>query len=451
MPRTSIRQPLMTHALALALSISLSVVGFSAWAIYKATHRAYYRATRHQIINWSKANLTTPKKDEVYIEQISSRVTGQFSLEQARQIALYPQRYPSTISIPANINQSEGYIIATLPKTIPSSIAWVEISRIIFFVVFFSFVSAALITYVVYRQLIPSLNALSKLAAQPTHPSIEDSDTPQEIFDIATRFRHTTRLLQLARENAERQHHQLAQMQSKLVRATKLASTGRLAAGLAHEIGNPLAAVKGYLSLLLEESQSELQNDVIKRSLIQLHRMHTTLQKLLTYARSSSETQVRQEVFDLTPVVYEAIQLAQAHHCLKKVTIIDNIQRHIAVSGHPVQLSQVIVNLLLNSGQATQTLINPTISLSAHPSTDRLQIHITDNGPGVPLEHQESIFDPFFTTKDVGEGAGLGLAVSRSMMESMGGQLELLTPTHSAVGATFVLTIDLYSRSKVIP
>jgi two-component system NtrC family sensor kinase len=230
-------------------------------------------------------------------------------------------------------------------------------------------------------------------------------------------------------------------MQEGLVRASKLASVGRLAAGIAHEIGNPLAAVRGYLSLLQGGLDPTQQKEVLERSLKELGRIHETIKKLLTYARRGVETAEPPVPFSSGKVVEEAIGLVRGHPALRVVRI-----DHPGTDpdgpdaiGHPGRLNQVLVNLLLNAGQAMEATPDAEITVATRTDGAWLEIVVSDNGPGIPKDKLPLIFDPFFTTKAPGEGTGLGLAVSRALMEAMGGDLQ--ASSEEGRGASFTVRL----------
>ena len=451
MARSSIRQPLVVYAVVLALLISLAVLVFGGLALSRASHRAYRRAVRQELMLFARAGILPSSSEytEVQLGVISKNNQSlNLSLEEARSIALDPTLEPSIVVIPIGSAAEEAYLGALLPRTIPTSIALVELSRVMPPILLCSLLAAALMSYMVYRQLLPSLHALAEIAhdAQPKEEEIRP-DAPNEIVEIAVRFKDTTRWLQEARERAEQQRDELKQMQSNLLRASKLASVGRLAAGIAHELGNPLAAVKGYLSLMRQELAETERRDILERSIRELDRMHTIIRKLLTYARTGSEVSSIPELFELNHNLNEALQLAQGHTILRDVQFINEVPNDgLLVIGRPGQVGQVLINLFLNAGQAMRNKDRKQIRIVRTVETHRVTLEVKDSGPGIPKEHAESVFDPFFTTKAPGEGTGLGLPVSRAMMEAMGGSLELLS---NGENANFALRIPLPAQSFV--
>lgn len=446
MGRSSIRQPLVVYAVVAALLICLGVLGFSGIALSRASNRAYGRAVREELLLLERAGLQPGQPHPRARVQLGLVTTSTpcFGLnsEAARTLAYSPVGVGTQVAVPTSVGGEEAYLVADFPSAEPGAVALFELSRLMPQVLALSLLAAGLMSLLVYRQLLPSLRALSDLAEDTSRvDEPKDTDAPNEIAEIAQRFRDSTRLLREARERAEAQRDELEQMQSSLIRASKLASVGRLAAGIAHEIGNPLAAVKGYLSLMKDGLPEEQTQDVLQRSVRQLGRIQETIEKLLTYARTGTEQVRSASPFRLRGPVDEALALARGHPSIREAEIVDAIPADgLEAVGIDDRVSQVLVNLLLNAGQAMANAPERRIVLERRLDEDRVEILVADTGPGVPLAAREGLFDPFFTTKGPGEGTGLGLAVSRAMMEAMGGSLELLP---SEAGARFVARLPL--------
>lgn len=233
---------------------------------------------------------------------------------------------------------------------------------------------------------------------------------------------------------------ELRQTQASLIRSEKLATVGRLSAGLAHEIGNPISALMGFEDLLLQgELSPEEQRDFLERMKKETQRIHRVLGELLAYARPSPT------VLEPESPGHIAEALAQVRALLEPQKSAKSIQWQVDLPEFlpPVRLShekltQVLLNLVLNALDACP---DPgQIQVQAHlSSSGRVELRITDNGPGVPEPLQESLFEPFVSSKEVGQGTGLGLSVTRSLVESSGGQIEL--DTQVASGASFLLSL----------
>ena len=248
------------------------------------------------------------------------------------------------------------------------------------------------------------------------------------------RTRTAAQLGQLQQANQE-----LRAAQEMLVRSEKLASVGRLAAGLAHEVGNPLAAVIGYVDLLAsdlaadgtgarDDAQRALEADLVQRSRRELGRIHRVIRELLDYARPGSGEVER---IDVVGALDEAVGTVRPQPQFRDVAL--------EVQGQPDlpqvrierdKLHQVLVNLLLNAGDAVQGAELPRVVLSARTvETGVVEIRCVDNGSGFSGEAVRQAFDPFFTTKDVGQGTGLGLATCLHVVEAAGGEISARNAT----------------------
>ncbi len=246
---------------------------------------------------------------------------------------------------------------------------------------------------------------------------------PQELISLARSFNSMTEALaeQLGRLEEQRQ---------SLIRSEKLASVGRLAAGVAHEIGNPLQSVIGFTDILIDSPpKHERQADLLRRVQAEAQRIHRIVGQLLDYSRPVDE---EAESVDVAAVVEEALGLLQPQRRFKAASL----KRSEALVELPPasinrgRLVQVLVNLLLNAADALgegDGEAKGEIRLEGRLDDDgeRLLLAVEDDGASIPAELREQIFDPFFTTKEPGEGTGLGLAVSRSIVESFGGELYL--------------------------
>ncbi|TXD43493.1 HAMP domain-containing protein [Lujinxingia vulgaris] len=244
----------------------------------------------------------------------------------------------------------------------------------------------------------------------------------------------------------ERAHLELRQTQDSLIRSEKLAGIGQLAAGVAHEIGNPLAAVMGYVDLLSDRDlDEESAAEVVARTQSQLSRMRGIIRQLLDYSRPDPHAEP--EAVALRPILEEALELARlsrgGRHCALELHAPDDLRPARAVPG---ELSQIIVNLLLNALDAMRQadIAEPRILVELQDRGDALILDILDNGPGIPPELRERIFEPFFSTRDPGEGTGLGLAIAQRLAERVGGTLspgERLLEGHTR-GAHFQLRLQ---------
>lgn len=227
--------------------------------------------------------------------------------------------------------------------------------------------------------------------------------------------------------------------QDGLVQAAKLAALGQMSAALAHEINQPLTAQRMHLAslrLLLGQGRVDEAHRALDPLEQLLTRMAALTGHLKTFARKSPGG--LRERLDLALVVEQALQLLEPRLRAEHVQVDLQLARPAWVSGDAIRLEQVLINLLHNAldamaGQATRRLRISTVR-----DANTWQLSVTDNGSGIAAADLDAIFDPFFTTKPVGEGLGLGLAVSRAIVEELHGQL---LASNLPNGAVFTLSL----------
>ena len=252
-------------------------------------------------------------------------------------------------------------------------------------------------------------------------------------------LQHTVIALEVANETLKRQ-------QREMVHAEKLASVGRMAAGLAHEIGNPLSVIQGYLGILLNsEGQSEQHKDFLRRSEQEVQRIDNLIRQLLDFSRTAKGSP---KVFFMHELLHSVVEMVKVQTVFRGIIIdCDFAAAEDRVYADGEQLRQVFVNCLLNSADAIHMAeqnglrrgkgrVSVTTALQCllpnnqdryqgKKGTSQLLIRISDNGIGIIKKDLPVVFDPFYTSKEPGKGTGLGLSVSRSLIETAGGTMEL--------------------------
>lgn len=215
----------------------------------------------------------------------------------------------------------------------------------------------------------------------------------------------------------------LIQTQDELVQAAKLAVLGQMSASISHELNNPLAAIRSYaengkLFLMKDKPDKTIENLTRISSLTE--RMAKISQQLKSFARRSSAN----ELIDvqLNPVILSAKELLKPQLKSSRVNFdCQLLERDESVVINPIQLEQVLINLLTNGIQALDNIEPKQLSLSIEPSDEHINIHIEDNGSGIDSDKMNNLFEPFYTTKK--NGLGLGLSISQQIMQSMNGNL----------------------------
>jgi signal transduction histidine kinase len=241
-------------------------------------------------------------------------------------------------------------------------------------------------------------------------------------------------------------NEELQRNRDEMIRAEKLASIGRLSAGLAHEIGNPLGIIQGYIDLLADDSLSDKDRQTFStRATVELNRINNLIRNLLDLSRSPIASSVEKiDIHTLLNDLISSIRIRNTKCSIDYSTELNAAESEITIDCDG--LRQVFLNCMLNSIDAIEeadNIKNGTISLTTINDSDNKNIIITltDNGTGIHPDHQDAIFDPFFTTKEVGKGTGLGLAVAHSLVEKSGGQITILSTDYSGTKITITLPL----------
>ncbi|CAN5773685.1 ATP-binding protein [soil metagenome] len=241
-----------------------------------------------------------------------------------------------------------------------------------------------------------------------------------------------------------------AAVSERLARQEHLVTTGTLAAGVGHEINNPLTFILANLEFAIDEltafelgRPSELVREVVAvlaEALVGAERVRKIVKGLRALARQDSDPVPT----DVEGVVDASIDLAR-HEIRHKATVTKDVARLPRVLADESRLTQILVNLLVNAAQAfpTSDAARNRITVSAQETGGWIAISVADNGPGIAPDVQRRMFDPFFTTKPVGEGTGLGLSICRSIVKALGGELDV--DSALGKGSTFRLRLPIAS------
>lgn len=245
-------------------------------------------------------------------------------------------------------------------------------------------------------------------------------------------------------EERRRAESNLRQTQDELIQAAKLAVLGQLAAGINHELNQPLAAIRAYAENarhFIELARVERADANLAQIVELTQRMADISAQLRQFSRKSSE---RQETISVQVCIEYALRLFHSRLRDGSVQVVQHWpDETLWVDGDLVRLEQVLVNLIGNALQAMKETPSPILTLSAAATEQQVSISVTDNGPGIAKQHLEQIFEPFFTTKAPGSGLGLGLSISSRIMDDLGGKLQVSCPAKG--GASFTVTLP---RSK---
>jgi len=305
---------------------------------------------------------------------------------------------------------------------------------------------------------IKELEGLVRRVAEGERGLASSITTRDEIGDLAAEFNQMSRILKeqeeeiraltqgLEQKVAERtaelseKNRLLDEARADLVRAEKLAAIGELAAGVAHEINNPMAIIRGNTELLQMTIPLDAEGrEEVETIAHQVQRIERIVSNLLRFARKEKITRDR---FDLEPLIQETLQQLPHQIPFDHVRVFLQIPPDLPpLPGDREQIRQVITNLLLNAIQSMPDQGEITVTARVDADTRECVLDIADTGPGIPPETRSQIFNPFFTTRP--QGTGLGLSVSYGIIREHGGTIRLLDTT---VGATFRIILPLAAR-----
>jgi two-component system, NtrC family, sensor kinase len=293
-------------------------------------------------------------------------------------------------------------------------------------------------TLLLELQVLRPMRALEAAVAHVSKGELDiaaPTDGPAELAELARTFNDMIASLREQRAT-------LASQSERLQRAERLATIGRLAAGVAHEVGNPLAAIVGYTELLLDEPALEAESrDLLVRVAGQTQRIQTIVAQLLDYSRPAKQQISR---FSAVAPAQEIVALLRADPRCAGVRLEVSGDDALEACADPSLVEQILINLVLNGARAAREgkAAEPRVELRVQTFDGALIIDVRDNGAGVPEHIRPRLFEPFFTTREAGEGTGLGLAISQGLAEGMDGTLELLADP-VGTGAAFRLRLPL--------
>jgi len=277
-----------------------------------------------------------------------------------------------------------------------------------------------------------------------------------EIGALAESFDQMTEELKMANQKliewgktlekkVEERTEEIRQMQAHLIQQEKLASLGKLAAGIAHEINNPLGGILIYSHLLLEDSRKEdPQYQNLEKIVKETTRCRDIVKGLLQFARPK-EPDVTQ--IDVNAILDNALSLLESQAIFQNVTIKKRYQDDLPpVVADRSQLQQVFINIILNAADAMNGKGTLTLKTTISEGKPFINISISDTGHGIKKEDKSRLFEPFFTTKEAGAGTGLGLAICYSIIQKHGGTIEV--ESEVGKGSTFTVKLPLMKDIK---
>lgn len=293
----------------------------------------------------------------------------------------------------------------------------------------------AVLAVLIERPLVELQREIAKLETGDLSVHVSFTERRDEIGELGRHFNEMVRQLRENRAEIERLHR------TQMSRAEHLATLGELAAGLAHEIRNPLAGIAGIIEVIgLDLPEASPSREVLHEVQHEVLHIKQILSDLLDYARPKP---ANLRAADLNATAEHAIALAR-QQALSKPIQIDLLQADPLppVEHDTAQVQQVLLNLLLNAIQAIHGPGNVRVSLEAKGHF--VTVTVNDTGRGIPAETLKSIFRPFFTTK--GQGTGLGLSLARRIVEDHGGRIEVSSTV--GVGTQFIVWLPIHLPAR---
>jgi two-component system NtrC family sensor kinase len=296
--------------------------------------------------------------------------------------------------------------------------------------------------YFLTTRIVQPVKELIGASEEVIHGNLKPAIGPAAKNEIGILQKNFLEMLSSLRERDRRQR---AESEQRLLQSEKQAGIGRLAAGVAHEINNPLTGVLTFTHMLLRRTDidSEMRRD-LETIAGETERVRKIVKGLLDFSR---QTALEMEPVDINKLVKTTLGLVENQALVKGITLRFNPKEWLPVrTVDRNQLQSVILNMVINAFDATKpggtVEVSTDLTVSASGAKRKgIEITISDTGCGIPAENLDKLFDPFFSTKDVGEGTGLGLSVSYGIVERHGGTIRVRSGVDR--GSSFTISLPL--------
>lgn len=292
------------------------------------------------------------------------------------------------------------------------------------------------VSYVLSESIMRPVNKLiaatRRIAADHSPQQIHLDAAPPEIEALGNAFNEMALAIHERDDRLHRQTHE------KLMRSDRLAMIGQLAAGVAHEINNPLGSILLFSRLTVQQLPAQGRaRENLERIEKETKRCHAIVKSLLDFAR---ERKPLVEAVDVNRLLDETLKLFEGQFLFQNIQVARDYDAKLAtIPADQSQLQQVFMNIVLNAVDAMKGKGRLGIATKSNDAEGTVDIAISDSGPGIAPENLERVFDPFFTTKGVGHGTGLGLSVSYGIVQSHNG--DIAVASEPGAGATFTISL----------
>ncbi len=339
------------------------------------------------------------------------------------------------------------------------------------FVLLFAVLVIAVIVSAITHPLTDLVTVTDQVAKGDLNQKVE-IDRGDEIGHLARTFNEMIVSLRQSRDEIEQYNRtlegkiidrtrQLEEAQNALIQSEKMSAIGQLAAGVAHELNNPLGGILGYAQFTLEKLQKNDPTKTTSREVesyiryitdieVQARRCKQIVQNLLRFSRSSRTLEL--EPVDLNKVIEETVTFMEHQLHMNQIELKLELEPALPlVQGNAGQLQQVFTNLLINAMHASKSGSSITIVSRYSPSVGEfggaVELHFIDQGHGIAQENVKKIFEPFFTTKEIGKGTGLGLSISYGIIKEHGGEITVTSEVGRGTTFTIVLSVQKMSAT----
>lgn len=345
-----------------------------------------------------------------------------------------------------------------------------EAQMAVIFLTVFVLLFAVLVIAVIVSAITHPLTDLVQVTDQVSRGDLNqrvEIDRGDEIGHLAKTFNEMIASLRQSRDDIEQYNRtlegkiidrtrQLEEAQNALIQSEKMSAIGQLAAGVAHELNNPLGGILGYAQFTLEKLQKNDPAKTTSREVesyiryvtdieVQARRCKQIVQNLLRFSRSSRTIDL--EPVDLNKVLEETVTFMEHQLHMNQIELKLELEPALPlVQGNAGQLQQVFTNLLINAMHASKSGSSIVIVSRFSPSVGEfggaVELQFIDQGHGIPAENIKKIFEPFFTTKEIGKGTGLGLSISYGIVKEHGGEITVTSKVGQGTTFTLVLPVQ---------
>ncbi len=302
-------------------------------------------------------------------------------------------------------------------------------------------VACAAISYFVARTVSPFINRLTTASKQIARGEFDVRVEIKSMGDLGA-LAHAFNSMASALKERDEKLKEFATR--RIMESERLALIGQLAAGVAHEVNNPLQGILSYSFLLVENLDRDDPNrELIEKIATQATRCKNIIRGLLDFSR---QTVPEMKDYHVNLLVSESLALVERQSLFHNIEIVKKLDPDLPSTVlDPSQIQQVLMNIIINAAEAMEGQGRLTISTRPDPAKKFIEIEIADTGAGISKENLEKIFDPFFTTKDSGHGTGLGLAISYGIVKKHGGTIQV--KTELGKGSTFTVRLPIIEQA----